>query len=104
MQSHEHDYVSCLYCAEGKFPLEDIIDGRRIYDSSLVWWTIAGALVGALIAGAAGYVTAQWTGIPYLGQFYSAGNLVAVFTAASFGLALGGLTGAAAAVFIHLGK
>ncbi len=104
MKSHEHDYLSCLYCLEGKFPLEDVIDDCRVYHSSLVWWAVAGALIGALIAGAAGYVSARWTGIPYFGQFYSAGDLVSVFTAASFGLALGGLVGAAAAVFVHLGK
>ena len=81
----------------------DLIVGNTNYDpeGNLVYDPIIGKLalwVGiatALVLGIVAYLVAVgvWP-IAGLGQFAAAGSRVAVFTGASVGLALGGLTGA----------
>lgn len=88
---------------------EDLIVGNTNYDpeGNLVYDPIIGkltlwvSLATAVVLGIVAYLVATgvWP-IAGLGQFAAAGSSVAVFTGASVGLALGGLTGA----LIGIGK
>lgn len=70
-----------------------------MYDSSILWFTLAGALLGALVLGliTAGIVTGS-TPVAGLGQLAAGGTGAAVVAGGSIGAALGGCIGGIAAM------
>ena len=74
--------------------LRDTAFGRVIYSPSIPRYTIVGALIGALLCGAAAWLIASglWE-IGYVGQFSASGEGWATFTGAGAGAPLGGLIG-----------
>jgi hypothetical protein len=76
-------------------PLIDHVEGRRVYDNSILRLGLLFGIAGAIVFGWMGYALASGAvAIAGLGQWASAGNGPGTLAGASLGAAACGLTGA----------
>jgi hypothetical protein len=81
-------------------PLVDAQAAERIYDPSLLHWSLWSAVAGALLLGVLGYALAAglWTA-EGLGQWAASGATVGAFTGTGIGAAAGALGGGLVALY-----
>lgn len=75
-------------------PVVDVQDAARVYDRSILWFTLIGLLLGALVLGLLGAAIATRTApVAGLGQIAAGGSGPAVVASGGLGAALGGCIG-----------